>query len=40
MSQIESSFNFIMNIKFSDLNMSEEEFEKNYQNAKKRHNIS
>ena len=39
-SQIESSFNFIMKIKYSDLNMSEEEFEANYQNAKKRHNIS
>ena len=38
-SQIESSFNFIMKIKHSDLNMSEEEFEENYQNAKKRHNI-
>ena len=28
-----------MKIKHSDLNMSEEEFEENYQNAKKRHNI-
>lgn len=38
-SQIESSFNFIMNINYQDLNMSQEEFEANYENAKKRHNI-
>jgi len=38
-SQIESSFKFIMNINYNDLNMSKEEFDANYQNAKKRHNI-
>ena len=38
-SQIESSFSFIMNINNNFLNMSKEEFENNYENAKKRHNI-
>ncbi len=38
-SQIESSFSFIMNINNNFLNMSKEEFETNYENAKKRHNI-
>ena len=37
-SQIESSFSFIMNINYNHLNMSKEEFENNYDNAKKRHN--
>ena len=37
-SQIESSFSFIMNINYNHLNMSKEEFESNYDNAKKRHN--
>ena len=38
-SQIESSFSFIMNINYSQLNMSKEEFDYNYENAKRRHNI-
>ena len=38
-SQIESSFTFIMNINHNVLNMSKEEFDRNYENAKKRHNI-
>ena len=37
-SQIESSFSFIMNINNNHLNMSKEEFETNYDNARKRHN--
>ena len=37
-SQIESSFSFIMNINYNHLNMSKEEFESNCDNAKKRHN--
>ena len=37
-SQIESSFSFIMNINYKHLNMSKEEFESNYDNARKRHN--
>ena len=38
-SQLESSFSFIMNINCKFLNMNEEEFKTNYENAKKRHNI-
>ena len=38
-SQIESSFTFIMNINHNVLNMTKEEFDRNYENAKKRHNI-
>ena len=38
-SQLESSFSFIMNINCKFLNMSEEDFKTNYENAKKRHNI-
>ena len=38
-SQIESSFSFIMNINYRVLNITKEEFEQNYENSKKRHNI-
>ena len=38
-SQLESSFSFIMNINHIILKMSKEEFEHNYENAKKRFNI-
>ena len=38
-SQIQSSFSFIMNIKNTDLNITKEEFEFNFNKAKKRHNI-
>ena len=38
-SQIESSFTFIMNINHKILNMTKEEYDRNYENAKKRHNI-
>ena len=38
-SQIESSFSFIMNINYNQLNMKKDEFDTNYENAKKRHNI-
>ena len=38
-SQIESSYSFIMNINHIVLKMSKEEFEHNYENAKKRFNI-
>ena len=38
-SQIESSFTFIMNINHNALNMTKEEFDRNYENAKKRHNF-
>ena len=39
LSQIESSFSFIMNINYNHLNMIQTEFETNIENAKKRHNI-
>ena len=38
-SQIESSYTFIMNINYNILNMPKEEFDRNYQNAKEKHNI-
>ena len=38
-SQIESSFNFIMNIGYKELNMDKNIYESNIQQAKKRHNI-
>jgi len=38
-SQIESSFSFIMNINYNQLNISKKKFDNNYENAKKRNNI-
>ena len=38
-SQIESSFNYIINIGYKELNISEDCYQQNIENAKKRHNI-
>ena len=38
-SQIESSFNFIMNLNHKNLNIDKEIFDTNYEYAKKRHNV-
>ena len=38
-SQIESSFNFIMNIGYKELNLDKNIYESNIQKSKKRHNI-
>ena len=38
-SQIESSFTFIMKIGYKELNISENDYEQNIEKAKRRHNI-